>query len=86
MAEKRKLTVRVDSRWIEGAKEYAARHNTSLSKLISEFLRNLPAKADPSRDAPILKRVSGVLPPGVTTQEHRKHLEEKYGINDESAA
>lgn len=86
MAEKRKLTVRVDSRWIEEAKEYAARHNTSLSKLISEFLRNLPAISDPNREAPILKRVSGILPPHVTAQEHKTHLKEKYGINDESAS
>ncbi|MDF1499829.1 MAG: DUF6364 family protein [Anaerolineales bacterium] len=85
MAEKRKLTVRVDSRWIDEAEEYAARHNTSLSKLISEFLRNLPVKSDPRREAPILKRVSGILPPDVTAQEHRTHLEEKYGINDENS-
>jgi hypothetical protein len=84
MAEKRKLTVRVDSRWIKEAKEYAARHNTSLSKLISEFLRNLPVKSAPSQDAPILKRVSGILPPDVSVQDHRTHLEEKYGTSHEN--
>jgi hypothetical protein len=36
-----KLTVRVDQRWIEPAKAYATRHRTSLSRLISEYLRSL---------------------------------------------
>lgn len=84
MAEKRKLTVRVDARWIKEAKEYAAKHNTSLSKLISEFLRNLPEKSSPGQDTPILKRVSGFLPSDISVQEHRTHLEDKYGTNLEN--
>ena len=85
MAEKRKLTVRVDARWIEAAKKYASIHNTSLSKLISEYLRNLPRETEPYIRTPILERVSGILPSEVTAGEHRAHLDEKYRIRDEGS-
>ena len=84
MVEKKKLTVRVDTRWIEAGKKYAKRHDTSLSKLISEFLRNLPGEAVASRQTPILKRLSGILPGDISIEEHRAHLEEKYGTGNES--
>jgi len=84
MNEKRKLTVRVDSQWVESAKQYAKRHDTSLSKLISEFLRNLPSETEVYKQAPILKRLTGILPRDISIEEHRAHLEEKYGIRDES--
>jgi len=85
MAEKRKLTVRVDARWIEEAKAYAERHDTSLSKLISEFLRNLPGETVSYKQAPVLRRISGILPADISIGEHQTHLDEKYGEGDESA-
>jgi hypothetical protein len=85
MAEKRKLTVRVDSRWIDPAKEYAKKHKTSLSKLISEFLRNLPDETDSYEYPPILKRLSGILPSDISVDDHKSYLDEKYGISNESA-
>jgi len=84
MVEKKKLTVRVDTRWIEAGKKYAKRHDTSLSKLISEFLRNLPSEPVPSRQAPVLKRLSGILPGEISIEEQRAHLEEKYRNGNES--
>ena len=84
MIKKKKLTVRVDTRWIESAKKYAKRHDTSLSKLISEFLRNLPSEPEPYRQAPILRRLSGILPRDISIEEHRAYLEEKYGVGNES--
>jgi hypothetical protein len=79
MADKKKLTVRVDRRWIEPAKEYARDHNTSLSTLISEYLRRLTRERQDFEDAPILQRLAGILPSDVSMDEHREHLEEKYG-------
>ena len=79
MAEKRKLTLRVDSRWIDPAKEYAKRHNTSLSRLISEFLRNLSNETESFKQPPVLKRLSGILPSDVSVDEYEAHLDEKYG-------
>ena len=85
MAEKRKLTVRVDARWIDSAKDYAERHDTSLSKLISELLRNLPSETVSYKQTPILRRISGILPADISIGEYRSHLDEKYGDSNESA-
>lgn len=79
MVEKKKITVRVDRRWIEPAKEYARDHNTSLSKLISEYLRNLTKERQKLDETPILQRLAGILPADASIDEHREHLEEKYG-------
>jgi len=78
VAEKTKLTVRVDERWLEEAKEYAARHNTSLSRLISEFLHILSADQRDARKTPVLKRLTGILPADVSAEEYHEHLAEKY--------
>jgi hypothetical protein len=76
--EKVKLTVRVDARWLEAAKAYAKRNRTSLSRLISEYLRRLTAEED-FTDAPILIRLSGILPASTSLDEHGDHLDTKYG-------
>ncbi len=79
MAEKRKLTVRVDEEWIEPAKEYAQNHNTSLSRLISEFLKTIAKARKGSDRGPVLRRLAGILPSGVSREEHRENLAEKHG-------
>jgi hypothetical protein len=77
--QKAKLTVRVDSSALDRAKRYAAAHNTSLSKLISEYLRFLDAGPTPAR-APILGKLTGILPPEASVEEHRSYLANKYGL------
>jgi hypothetical protein len=73
-----KLTVRVDRRWIEPAKEYASRRKTSLSRLISEYLRSLATPETSMADAPVLERLTGILPPDVDIEAYHHHLEEKH--------
>ena len=73
-----KLSVRVDERWIGPAKDYAARHRTSLSRLISEYLRLLALPEKTTYDAPILRRLTGILPSSVDPEDYRRHLEEKH--------
>ena len=73
-----KLTVRVDRRWIEPAKEYAARHRTSLSRLISEYLRTLAMPEQSTSGAPVLERLTGILPSDADRDDFRRHLEEKH--------
>ena len=73
-----KLTVRVDRRWIEPAKEYAARHRTTLSRLISEYLRLVAMPEGSIADAPVLARLTGILPADVDADAHHRHLEEKH--------
>ncbi len=79
MVTKTKLTVRVDVNALETAKRYAAEQGTSLSKLISEYLRTLPVEETPLIETPILKRLKGILPTNVSEEEYQAHLIKKYG-------
>jgi hypothetical protein len=76
--EETKLTVRVSRDLLENAKRYAAQNNTTLTELIDAYLRRIPAQ-HPLENAPIVRRLSGVIPPGATIQDYKDHLEEKYG-------
>ncbi len=73
-----KLTVRVEQRWLESAKGYASRHGTTLTKLISDYLEALSGADNLQSDAPILRRLSGILPADVKVDEHRGYLADKY--------
>ena len=73
-----KFTVRVPRDLLENVKRFAAQNNTTLTDLIEAYLRRIPAQA-PLDDAPIVRRLSGVLPKNITVQDYREHLEEKYG-------
>jgi hypothetical protein len=73
-----KLTVRVPRDLLENVKRYAAQNNTTLTNLIEAYLRRIPHQ-EPLDDAPIVRRLSGILPEKVTIQDYHEHLEEKYG-------
>ena len=73
-----KLTVRVPRDLLENITRYAAQNNTTLTGLIEAYLHRIPAQP-PLENAPIVRRLSGTLSPEITTQDHKKHLEEKYG-------
>lgn len=77
--QKTKLTVRVPQDLLEGAKRYANEHDTTLTRLVSEFLRQLSVQGDPLADAPIVRRLSGALSPDASIEDYGKYLEEKYG-------
>jgi hypothetical protein len=77
--EKTKLTIRVPRDLIEGAKRYASQNDTTLTRLISEYLRQLTARSDPLTNAPIVQRLSGTLSPEVSADDYRQYLEKKYG-------
>ena len=73
-----KLTVRVSRDLIDNAKRYAAQNHTTLSRLVEAYLRSLLVQASLT-NAPIVRRLSGVLSQGVNIQDHKDHLEEKFG-------
>jgi hypothetical protein len=73
-----KLTVRVPRDLLENIKRYAAQNNTTLTALIEAYLRRIPAR-EPLDDAPIVQRLIGTLSQDVSIQDHKKHLDEKYG-------
>jgi len=76
--EQTKLTVRVPRDLLENVKRYAAENNTTITDLIETYLRRIPAK-EPLNDAPIVRRLSGILPDNPSIQDYREHLNEKYG-------
>jgi hypothetical protein len=73
----KKLTLSVEESVIERAKRFSRRHDTTVSKLVSEFLGSLDDSEEPS--TPITNRLRGVLPPSATRDEYRRHVEEKHG-------
>jgi Family of unknown function (DUF6364) len=57
-----KLTLSLDKRTIEQAKKYARRKNTSLSKLIENFLAKVTATDKEDIEiSPLVKSLSGVI-------------------------
>ena len=77
--EKTKLTVRVPRDLLDGAKRYANAHDTTLTRLVSEFLRQLSIQEDPLADAPVVRRLSGTLAPDASIDDYREYLGKKYG-------
>jgi hypothetical protein len=77
--EMTKLTVRVPADVLEGAKRYARENRTSLTRLVSEYLRRLTVQGDPLADAPIVQRLSGTLSQDVSVEDYKEYLERKYG-------
>lgn len=77
--EKTKLTIRVPRDLLDGAKQYAGEHNTTLTRLVSEYLRRLGAQDDPLADAPVVRRLSGFLSQDASVEDYGAHLEEKHG-------
>ena len=83
--ESTKLTIRVPRKVLERAKEYAREHQTSLTRLVSEYLQQLPVENDPLVDAPIVQRLSGLVSPDVSIEDYQQYLKEKYGNQAQSA-
>ena len=74
-----KLTVRVPQDVLEGAKRYAHENRTTLTRLVSEYLRQLTIQSDPLADAPVVQRLSGTLSQSVSVEDYRAYLERKHG-------
>jgi hypothetical protein len=72
-----KLTVRVPRDLLENVKRYAKENNTTITDLIEAYLRRISAQ-ESLNDAPIVRRLSGILPSNISIQDFREHLDEKY--------
>ena len=80
LKEKTKLTLLVEVNLIERAKQYASRHNTSVSQLVSRYLASLEQVEENAVElTPRVKELIGVLPPGPGIEEYHQYLDEKYG-------
>jgi hypothetical protein len=82
--EQTKLTIRLPRDLVEGAKLYAKKHQTSLTRLISAYLRQLDSQEDPLADAPAVRRMSGILPLDASVDDYHAYLEDKYGPQSKS--
>lgn len=71
-----KLTLSVDERLIARAKEYADRHGTSVSRLVSSFLEALD-DTDEGASTPVLGRLRGSIKK-TDLADYGRYLEEKY--------
>jgi hypothetical protein len=77
---KRRLNITVDPAVIERARRYTQRHNTSISRLVTEFLSQLPVEQDSEETlTPTVRRLLGVAKGGGDREDYRRHLVEKYG-------
>jgi len=64
---------------------YGRRHGTTLSRLVSDFLRELPLETPPRAVSPAVQRLLGAALPlngettGVGRPDYHEHLAAKYG-------
>jgi hypothetical protein len=73
-----KLTIRIERATLERAKSYARQHGTSLTRLVTSHLERLGADDEAAGEAPITRRLSGVLPADASLQDYREHIERKH--------
>lgn len=78
-----KMTVRVPRDLLENAKRYARQNDTTLTRLVSNYLRRLTIQDDLLAEAPVVQHLSGALSQDVSKQDYQSYLEGKYGNSAE---
>lgn len=78
---KRSLNLYVDEEVILRAERFSASHRTSISKLVSDFLSQLPGDQEKVGDdwTPAVRRLVGAAKGAGGMSDYRTYLEEKYG-------
>ena len=77
--EMTKLTIRLPVNVLERAKSYAEINQTSVTRLVSNYLSQLPAEESYLEDAPIVQSLIGILSPETTEEDYWRYIDEKYG-------
>lgn len=71
---------------IDRAERYGRLHGTSLSRLVSNFLRSLPLGAPAASElSPVVRRLRGVAAGRTDRKAYREHWYRKYGGRRRSA-
>jgi hypothetical protein len=77
-----KLTLKLNKTVIDQAKKYASDHETSLSRIIENYLAAITAESTETEDiSPLVKSISGVIsvPSNFDHKDNfHKHLNEKH--------
>jgi len=77
--EKKKLTLRLNKQLIEQAKQYAAKHDLSVSELVETYFLNLK-EVDATEHTPLVQQLTGILPDSADVEQiYGEYLAEKYG-------
>lgn len=75
---KKRLNITLDPEAAERARRYSQRHDTSISRLVGEFLSRLPDEEEDHDLTPTVARLLGVAKGGPGREDHRRHLLKKY--------
>jgi len=73
-----KLTIRIDRATLESAKRYAQAHGTSLTRLVTSHLERLGAGDESAGEAPVTRRLTGVLPAEASLHDYDEHIERRH--------
>jgi len=75
-----KITLYSEEELIKKIKHYAKEHNTSVSKIVNTFFKNLLQKNQPNKEkSQITDRLTGKLKDAkIDESVYEKYLEEKY--------
>ncbi|HEX5724933.1 MAG TPA: DUF6364 family protein [Longimicrobiaceae bacterium] len=72
------MTLRLEEELIDRARAYGARHDLTLSQLVSRFLAALPSSTE-ARVTPHVRELMEIAPSDADIAEYHRYLEEKYG-------
>ena len=77
---KSKITLWVENDAKRFGKQWAEKHNESVSQIFSDYLLRLKKiEETPFETTPIVRRLKGVIKgKKITRENYKKHLEEKY--------
>lgn len=76
-----KLTLRMDDKLIESAKQYSARSGKSISKIVADLFTIIKNEKSENQHkiTPTVQSLKGIIRGGKFSEEtYRKHLENKY--------
>jgi len=76
--QKTKLTVRIAQDLLDNFRRYAKEKNTTMTSLVEAYLHSIPPQ-EMLIEAPIVRRLSGVLSSQIGVKDYKEHLEKKYG-------
>lgn len=77
--EMTKLTIRIPAKVLERAKSFAEMNDTSISRLVAQYLDQLPLQEGSLDNAPIVRSLIGILSPESSEEDYWRYIDEKYG-------
>lgn len=74
-----KITLYTDNQLVDSIKQYAKQHNTSVSKMVTQFFISILNQEKSGFSTPTkTSKLRGILKHEVLEEEYLTHLEKKY--------